>query len=423
MAKTLTVPIFLTTAQQVITSTTALAIASAVARLDTAHYDGSPVYTFEALLRPSQAVTMTLELWEVGGASALATLTHNAITQIAKRVTFTPVSGSTTYQLKAYSPSGSLNIMSARIMIAQTDPTKTCYEAPLTGQNQGSITTTLAELTYGLRVKYDAAKWANATFTLCGTGYNLAGSAATVTTSLREGSTAAVGSFVCTGTTTTYAESSALTLVDGSEYHVEAQGSAGVTSSVINVKLRVVLNPLTTCQVYLPANTARQNISNDWVNSTVSTTMTGSGGEIIADLANYAGVTLGALYVESTVKSAVTDGSDTIGVANDSTDDFPGGGTTVAASLTAITSATKQRVRSADIQGSWAAGANRYYGVIVKGASAGAATGYTTWVILELSGYSALQENTIWQSITEWRGGLAIGPQSRAVSLQRGERG
>src|SRR6185503_7458755 len=124
MSKLLTVPILIGNSQLTTTSTSFVEQPTYKTRMDTGDYDGSPVYTFEATIRISSAgATATVALRDSSG-NVMATLTHNSVSQKTVRGTFTPTSGSADYTIWIKASTGTMHCFGARILVAQTNPTK-----------------------------------------------------------------------------------------------------------------------------------------------------------------------------------------------------------------------------------------------------------------------------------------------------------
>jgi type II secretion system protein G len=105
-----------------------------VTNLDTAAYNGTIVYRFEAVCSNSDAVNRTLDLVDNGGtARASLTLTPTAGTYTRFVATWTPVAGSNDYKLRTpiTTAGNDVTCYTARILVHQTNATITKIYIPL----------------------------------------------------------------------------------------------------------------------------------------------------------------------------------------------------------------------------------------------------------------------------------------------------
>lgn len=136
----LQVPIELTD-RGLASDTTAITFERTRTSLDTADYDGTVAYAFEAIVLNAESSAYGVQLVDTAGAT-VATLTVPADTYTPKRirVAFTPTAGANDYRVKlpATGISDSLVIYSARVFVTQTGATRTKIYVPLSASWQSA---------------------------------------------------------------------------------------------------------------------------------------------------------------------------------------------------------------------------------------------------------------------------------------------
>ena len=366
------------------TSASLVQVAQSRTRLDTAHFDGNPVYTLVLNLRLSAgAQTATIELQPAGGGPAVLSFTHTGDTSVDRIVSssFSPTSGANDYELWiSVSGGATLAIYSAVLLVAQDETyTKAVVDWSLT-RNSGTgmnVSTTPSELNPSLRFLYEGAKWDSYTAEFHTVGNN--GGGGTLTLDLYDGSSAMATNTHTTNGATLSIDSSVTTLVDGTEYYVRGTASAG-TDVASKATLRFILTAgFTKCQVPFFCGGVRADNANDWGNSSTNTNRDCLAHRALIDLSLYDAAKQRAAYFESIALSAAASG-DTIQLMKvGSTDNGAGSPTSVVSN--ANTSATKLRTRSSDILSGFAN--ERYYARNAKGATAGSADPVAALVLLE----------------------------------------
>ncbi|CAN5679648.1 hypothetical protein BH10BDE1_BH10BDE1_17320 [soil metagenome] len=112
--------------------------------LNTANYDGSPVYSFEIVAQNSGGSALNVLLVDNAG-STVATAAIPAATYAATRfrVSMTPTAGSNTYRVRtpATPTPSTVEVFTARVLINQTNATKTKIYIPMLASASGVYTT------------------------------------------------------------------------------------------------------------------------------------------------------------------------------------------------------------------------------------------------------------------------------------------
>jgi hypothetical protein len=102
--------------------------------LNTADYDGSPIYYFDLVATMSGASgPLTISLLNGVGASVATAPVYNGAGTVHSRMAFTPTTGLDTYKISLAAGTGNLTAYAARILVQQTGATRTKIYIPLLG--------------------------------------------------------------------------------------------------------------------------------------------------------------------------------------------------------------------------------------------------------------------------------------------------
>ena len=165
LSMSLEVPIQMITGSIQNIGTTAVILEDSRSSLDTAAYDGTLTYSFEAYVTNNDTSARSVYLVNNAG-TTLATLPATASTSSRYRTTFTPTVGADTYRVKIDgTPSSSIVVYAARIIVKQVGASKTKIFIPLTsipnssGNTIASTTTTQGNAAYYSIWKKDSSAW------------------------------------------------------------------------------------------------------------------------------------------------------------------------------------------------------------------------------------------------------------------------
>lgn len=362
------------------TSASLVAVAGGQVRIDTAHFDGNPVYTLTARIRNASATeTITLELQPLGGGTPIhATFSDTGSTAgRSVSIAITPTAGANTYQLYwSVTGAAQARLFSVDISV-ECDATCTKFATDLPMVYNGSPTTTPGEMTGTTRWLNEASKRTNCTMELHTEGNRGAGG--TVTFELYTGS-AARATTTHSLATNDLQIASVSGLVDAEEHYIRGTASTG-TDVLSKAVLRFIYSAIDKAQIYRQVGQIRADENNDWANSTISTVRNCLSSRQLIDLSKYDAAYISGVYFEFSGLSAAASGDDVLLVKVGSTTSGVGTKTTV--QTLANTSATILRVRGADLKGSWAN--EQHYAVNSKGATAGNAQPRTAVVIIDFA--------------------------------------
>lgn len=295
-----------------IKTTYATSLQSAQIVLDTSLYDVNDTYYFEAVFRNDGANATSLYLTNSNGENeATIPLPASTTTATRVRVALSPNNSYPNKRLTVATAYADTYVYNARIIILQTNPSRTSCIHSI-----GTTTTTTAtayaappNIAGAKRklFKYVASEWNPAPTCYLEAVMKNSASGTNYCCFKVKGATTAIAEVTTSGTTVTYVRSSAFSLTDGTTYEIDLKASSG-TATIYQARLVLVqATPPTKTVVY--KTVAREYTSTSYNQQ----------GRVLYTAANWSSSTL--IYHQSSGYETATDVSNDAELGNTGTTD------------------------------------------------------------------------------------------------------